>query len=532
MLRPGRSPLGALASLISPFLSTSSSVVVELEEQKQIASRIVAEPGFVGAVLRSRARREKKSLVLFVDQFEELYTNVLDAKERRTFTAALAGVADDATSPIRLVLSLRSDFLDRVSEDPAFMADLSQGLVFLSAPGTEGLEEALVAPAELAGYAFETPAIVQDMLQHLASTQGALPLLQFTASRLWDSRDQGRKLLTQGAYVGMGGVAGALASHADAVLARLPPRVGPLVRSIFLRLVTSERTRALVSSEELKELHPDRQELQATIDELVQARLLTVQTGGGTATVEIVHESLLHSWPTLRRWLEENGEDAAFVEQVRQAAKQWQGKQRADDLLWRGELAQEATRFQRRYRGPLTDVQLGFLEAVGRRARAEVTRRRALTVGVVAFLSMLVAASLVALMVIRKARDEAEDQARVATAAEGRARQKQAEAEAKEKERAAAAAEAAQQARLAEQRAGEALKAVEEADQNLRAATEAEAKAGKNAEAALRARRIAEESRRKAQTLAQQLKSNLDKERERARALEEASGSAVIENLK
>jgi hypothetical protein len=51
----------------------------------------------------------------------------------------------------------------------------------------------------------------------------------------------------------------------------------------------------------------------------VQARLLVVQTGGGAsgATVEIVHESLLHSWPTLKRWLDEGQEDAGFLEQLR-----------------------------------------------------------------------------------------------------------------------------------------------------------------------------------------------------------------------
>jgi hypothetical protein len=483
-------------------------------------------------VLRARARREKKNLLLLVDQFEELYTNVSDLKERRAFTAALAGLADDATSPIRLVLSIRSDFLDRVPEDPAFMAELSQGLVFLSAPGTDGLRQALVAPAELAGYTFESPTIVDDMLRHLASTQGALPLLQFTASRLWESRDEDRRLLTEAAYTGMGGVAGALASHADAVLSRLPPRVAPLVRSVFLRLVTPEGTRALVSVDELKELHPDRQELQSTLDELVQARLLTVQKGGGAATVEIVHESLVQSWPTLKRWLEENGEDASFVEQVRQAARQWQGKNRADDLLWRGELADEASRFERRYRGPLTDVQQGFLEAVARRKRREAARRRALTIGVVLFLSGLVAASFVALAVIQRARASAEEQARVATAAEARARLKQQEAETKEKERAAAAAEANEQRRVADRRAAEALQAAEEADRSAKAAIEAELKAGKNADAATRARRVADEARKRATRLAEDLKRNLEKERERARALEEASGSAVIENLK
>ena len=63
------------------------------------------------------------------------------------------------------------------------MAELTQGLFFLDPPSREGLRDALVQPAELAGYRFETPAMVDDMLEHLATTPGALPLLQFAATQ-------------------------------------------------------------------------------------------------------------------------------------------------------------------------------------------------------------------------------------------------------------------------------------------------------------------------------------------------------------
>ena len=80
---------------------------------------------------------------VIVDQFEELYTLVPDARERLAFTACLSGIADDATTPNRDILSIRSDFLDRVPEDEQFMGELSQGLYFLTAPNREGLRDAL-----------------------------------------------------------------------------------------------------------------------------------------------------------------------------------------------------------------------------------------------------------------------------------------------------------------------------------------------------------------------------------------------------
>jgi hypothetical protein len=134
VIRPGRHPLAALASIIAPLVTSSTTVEEDVQAQSQLVERLHAEPGYVGSVLRSRARRQRRRILLFIDQFEELYTLVPDARERLAFTACLSGIADDATSPIRVVLSIRSDFLDRVTEDERFMAELNQGLFFLTSP--------------------------------------------------------------------------------------------------------------------------------------------------------------------------------------------------------------------------------------------------------------------------------------------------------------------------------------------------------------------------------------------------------------
>jgi serine/threonine protein kinase len=444
--RPGRNPLAALAHMVAPLVTSSASVAEDLSAQHQLIERMRAEPGYVGSVLRSRARRERRRILVFVDQFEELYTLVPDAAERKAFTACLSGIADDATAPMRVVLSVRSDFLDRASEDELFMAELSQGLFFLSAPQREGLRDALVQPAELAGYRFEAPEVVEGMLQYLAAAQGALPLLQFAATQLWEQRDRERKLFTLQSYQAIGGISGALARHADNVLTELPAPSRTLVRSIFLRLVTPERTRAIATLDELQELTRDGAELQRLTDYLVQARLLVVQTGEDStgATVELVHESLIHGWPTLKRWLDENQEDSAFLEQLRTAARQWQAREQDRDLLWSGEMVQEAQRFRRRYAGELPRLQQEFLEAVFAQAARARRRRRALVVGFTAFLGLLVAASSVALVIIRraqvnaesaqtealKAKAEAERQAELARGSEAKAQQNLAEVQA------------------------------------------------------------------------------------------------------
>ncbi len=423
--RPGRQPLAGLASLLQPLTRSSTTDLVNaIEEQTKLQQRLRDEPGYLGTMLRSRARQKNGSVLLFVDQFEELYTLVGDEERRNAYVACLAGAADDAAAPVRVVVSMRSDFLDRAAENPQFMDDLTRGLLFLQAPDHQGLREALTLPVEMADHRFESEDMVEEMLGALAGTHGALPLLQFAAVKLWEARDRSKKLLTRQAYDAMGGIGGALASHANDVLADFGAPAQKLVRAIFQRLVTPESTRAIVDVQELLELAPDPGEVQRIIDRLVSARLLVVQSRSDEEgpAVEIVHESLISTWPTLRRWLDESQEDAAFLEQLRTATRQWTARGRPQGLLWRGEAMEEARRFRRRYKEPLPKQETEYLREVLELADRAVRFKRRLVAGTIAFLLVLVAAAAVALFWIRQAERDANRQADIARKQSDRAR--------------------------------------------------------------------------------------------------------------
>ena len=544
VIRPGRQPLDALTHMVAPMLGTSlddeedsagSTVVGDIGEHRMVRSRLFAEPGYLGTVLRSRARHAGQQILLFVDQFEELYTLCADERERLAFTACLASVADDATAPLRVVIAMRSDFLDRVAEDQGFLSQISAGLFVMRPPDRDGLREALLQPAELAGYRFENAAMVEHMLDHLERTPGALPLLQFAAARLWEQRNPSRRLLTDEAYRTLGGITGALASHADTVIAQLPPGAQALAKALLLRLVTRERTRAMVTMDEMSDITAqpaERAELVQLVDRLVHARLLVVQTGAGEGaapTVEIVHESLIHTWPLLLRWLDESHEDTVFLTELRQAARQWDTRGRPAGLLWRGEAADYARRWMRHYRGALTALQQEFLQAAfDLEARAGRTRQLVVTSAIVVLL-MLVAAAGVALVLIRDAQKEAVAQAAVAQQAEHQARA--------ERERAVAASDQLATANQSLARNNtELASAVEAAQAAQRDAEAARARAEAAQSEARRDRQHAvskEEEARAAESRAQaanaHLQNLLEQERERVRRLENQGGTLVRE---
>ena len=403
ILRPGHKPLAALADVLTQVgeLASSTSLPPPTDSD-DFAISLRSRPGYAGACLRAFCRRTGREhrVLLFVDQFEELYTLGADPSERAAFLACLGGIADDASSPLRVVLAVRSDFLDRMTDDRNFTLEAMRGLVLLPPIGREGLRDALTRPIEAAKYRFESDALVEQILDELSSTRGPLPLLQFAASKLWEMRDRRRKRLTRQSYRSLGGVAGALSVHADSVLATLSATEQRLARSILLRLVTPERTRAVVNLDELCGLAEDSGAATHVIHHLAGARLLFVETGEGRegAIVELVHESLIESWGRLRSWLEEDEKDAEFLARLRPAAKQWETSGRAEGLLWRDQTAKEARVWLERRRVERKEdahVGLGaheqaFLAAVIVHFEGAQQRRRRQITGVIATLVVFV----------------------------------------------------------------------------------------------------------------------------------------------
>jgi serine/threonine protein kinase len=530
-LRPGRQPLAALASIVQRLTTRSGGdVQTQVADHHMLMHRLRSEPGFVGTLLRSRARQTGSQILLFVDQFEELYTLVPDPAERRAFTAALTGVADDTAAPLRVVVSMRSDFLDRIAEDQRFMEELSRGLVFLQAPDRNGLREALVSPIEMVGHRFESQAMIEDMLDALINTPGALPLLQFAAGKLWDARDRQQRLLTVASYNAIGGISGALATHADDVVAQMNERMQKLTQKLFRRLVTPERTRAIVELVDLYQLAPDQAEVSRTLDQLVQARLLVVQKRGdaGGGSVEIVHESLIDRWPTLRRWLDEDQEDAAFLSQLSSAAKQWEAKGRSKGLLWTGDAMEEARRWWGQRPREVPAREHAFLDAVFAHARRGKRAKRFLLTAMFIVLGVVAAGASVAAVRIRdseqqaqtalsqiqekeRAREAAEAKQRTAETEQAKAEEAKKKAEEQQKKAEADKQQLEQMSReQLEAKNAELQKTLEEVQTAKAAADSAKAAAESSRELAVAEKKNAEKARDEAKRLSADLKSKND----------------------
>ena len=386
LVRPGPAPLVSLAA----GLAAVGVDATALREE------VAGHPGALGSMLRAFASRRGASVVLVIDQFEELFTLCDDDAERGLYAEALVRAARSADDPVRVVLSLRDDFLLRAEALPALRSRLGPALQLLTTPAAADLRRIVEEPVRRAGYGFDDPALPEEMVEAVLDRPGALALLSFTAGRLWELRDRRFRQLGHRAYRSLGGVGGALAQHAEATLTAMPAEEQRLVREAFRHLVTAEGTRAVLSRAELGELLGAPDQAATVVEKLVAARLLVVsEAPGGGERIEITHEALLDAWPRLVTWRREDAEGARMRDQVRAAVRQWEDRGRPRGLLWRGDALAEFRIWRGRHPGALTASEEAFAAASLGEARRERRLRQLLVAGTVVALAVVAVVLLV-----------------------------------------------------------------------------------------------------------------------------------------
>ncbi len=352
--------------------------------------------------LRHAAGRPEATVLLFIDQFEELLGHPPEHLANR-FLAHLRSTLEPPAGLIA-VATLRSDYLGTFQKHPAL-----RGMAFRSLPvgpvPVEGLADIIQKPAALAGMDVE-PSLVQALLAD-TEAEDALPLLAFTLRELYELAVEDRGGLGIRDYrERLGGLHGSVARAAESVVASrsLAEEDALELRAAFLGMVRVDEDghfgRRALGWQQLSE------QAHAWLERFVKARLVVARGDDENRTVEVAHEALFRAWDLLAQWLEENREALALRHELSLAVRLWEQADRTADDLWRGGRLERAlelleTTFDHR-RSPLQGGVAGRLaiapealeflrasEKVERRARQRRQRRRA---------AVVIASLLVALM--------------------------------------------------------------------------------------------------------------------------------------
>ena len=404
-----------------------------------------------------------RELVLVIDQFEELFTRVDDESIRRDFLDGILHVVQQSESRVRVIATLRADFLDRPLQYAQFGQLVKQGSVAIAGLSPVELEEVVTKPAAQVGVDVE-PALTTQLIADVVDRPAALPLLQFALTGLFDRRTG--PVIRLSDYLAVGGVAGGVADAAEAVIDELSESERDVARRAFLRLVTVDDggtvTRRRARRADLASSDGDSTAVEAVVERFGDARLLAFDHDADTRqpTVEIAHEAMIEHWPRFADWIDVAGDDLRTQARARDAAATWDAHGRDDADLYRGLRLEHALAQLVSDPEAFNEIERNFLEA-GERLRAEQEREsltraerdrrsnrrlRGLLVGVGALLAFALAAGAVAFVQRQRADDEA------AAASE-------------------ATDEALRQADAAEESAAAASEATEEAQRQAEAAT-------------------------------------------------------------
>ncbi len=364
-LVPGRRPATNLAASLAPLLKR--------DDEETIAKEIQDEPDLVLREIRRRMGIGR-GLVVFVDQLEELLTlsSANDAKAAADFLGRIAA----GVPGLKVVATIRGDFLTRLARLSGLANDLSRSLYLLRPLSPDRIREAIVGPAQVTGVRFESDALVNVLVESTAHTEGGLPLLQFALAELWEARDKVKQSIPHSALDAIGGVAGALARHADGVLAGLLPNERAAARRILVRLVTGEGTRTRRTEDELVGGDPA---ARAALDALVRGRLLSAREVEGGTSYEIAHDALIGGWTTLREWLDAQAEIRVVRQRLEAAAAEWERLGRIRDALWSAKQLSEAGALRAEHLQPREQE---FLRASRRTIRNRKIARNALILSI------------------------------------------------------------------------------------------------------------------------------------------------------
>jgi hypothetical protein len=351
--KPGAWPLQSLATCFNAGVAATGVFATDTAIENEVAALRQGDADQLVRVIAQRLAampEQPDRLLIHVDQWEELYSRAPpadqpDAHARHEadvarFIDLLLAASEGVDARARIVITVRVDFYGQLIRPSKISALLPRQQVNLGPMSREDLRAAIVRPAEKVGLKFTPSALVDRILDDVGLDERMLPLLQYALKETWARREQGA--LTASGYAASGGVEAAIRITAQQTFDALSPAEQAAAKRLFLGLVIpgegreDTRTHALI---------PDDPLLRSVVGKFADRKARLLVTGSESApgneagaiaqrpTVEITHEALIRSWPTLQAWVRESRAKLRARADVLRAMRQWEANGQRDDLL-------------------------------------------------------------------------------------------------------------------------------------------------------------------------------------------------------
>lgn len=363
------------------------------ELERTLVELATDDPDEVAAILHAGAdglRRavaavlpnDGSELLLVIDQFEEVFSQARD-DDREAFLDHLTTAVDHPTSRLRVVATVRADFYDHLLVHPELGGLVAERTAAVPALSVDELQRAVTQPVRNVGVSAD-PELVATVVNDVSDEPGALPLLQYALTELFEQRDG--HLLTLEAYRDIGGVRGALVGRAEDLYRDLDDQGREACRQVFLRLIdvgegTAETKRRVLRSELRGAADTDT--VERVLESFGAHRLVTFDRDpfSRAPTVEVAHEALTRRWGRLRGWIDGAHDDIVMHRRLLAATDEWRLADRDTGYLLRDPKLDEFAEWAESSSVVLTERERGYLDQslaarAERRAEEEARRER------------------------------------------------------------------------------------------------------------------------------------------------------------
>jgi tetratricopeptide (TPR) repeat protein len=364
-MRPGDAPLQRLTDLLAGLASDDDPIVASARCER-IAAQLQRSSFGISEALAEMNGIGGQSLVLVVDQFEELFRYAAAGAARSVSSSDEARARDEATqfvqllleasrspsSKIHLMLTMRSDFIGDCARFHGLPEAVCAAQFLVPSLTRDQLDEVIREPVEKAGATID-PQLVERLLNDCGTEMDQLPVLQHCLSRLWeeagkvsaeigaaptavgaDTDDKHGRHLSLTHYHDIGEFADALSRHADEILKDLPgPTLQLAVEQVFSALSELDKEgravrRALTFSQLVAETGVEESAVRQVLDRFraEDCSFLTpspseVRQITGSTRIDVGHEALLRRWEKVSG----RGADPGWLRAEQQAGERYHG---------------------------------------------------------------------------------------------------------------------------------------------------------------------------------------------------------------
>jgi WD40 repeat protein len=409
--------------IVEPGDRPLQRILLAFETGGSPASDLTTDHDGLAAAVDRLVANGASRVVLFIDQAEDLV-----ARARRPEVGDLVERLRRA-DPDRLIViaAVRSASLDAWLQEPN-LAWLAQADPLWVRPLVRSsLREVILGPAQRAGITFESPQLVERILDDTGEGN-ALPLLATLLEELAEGHSRlSPAVITSAQYDVVGPVAAVIERRARAASDDIRARRGVAERDVvdaYIRLVEiggeAQVTAAEVDVDELplpvREIFDDLERHRLVVRDRHfhtalgdEAQDESGDAGSAVGTVAAIHEEVFRSWPAVATAINGRRTDLEIRTWLRRDTRTWEESGRGSASLSGGRLT-IARDWAERNQADVTPAVRDYL----RSAVGQLRRRRALTVAVPILAAIIVVIGGLALRAIAEAdrasaaRDEAD----------------------------------------------------------------------------------------------------------------------------